>query len=133
MTKETKKKLIIGFVALGILGILLPDIPSKEATKEEVKNPVKKEVVHKVKEEKNTLKGGYAACISQDLFDQFVTVASTNDENGINFLLKNGCVITKKGLKFSLLDRGFTGWAKIRVYAGDKSFVLWTYNENLNL
>jgi hypothetical protein len=41
MTKETKKKLIIGFIALAILGMFLPDIPSQEVKKEEVKKPVK--------------------------------------------------------------------------------------------
>lgn len=43
MKKETKKKLIIGFVALAVLGMFLPDTPSQEVKKEEVKKTVKKE------------------------------------------------------------------------------------------
>ena len=36
MTKETKKKLIIGFVALTVIGMLLPDTKPTEVKKEEV-------------------------------------------------------------------------------------------------
>jgi len=46
MKKETKKKLIIGFVALAVLGMFLPNTPSQEVKKEEVKKTVKKERLH---------------------------------------------------------------------------------------
>jgi hypothetical protein len=129
-------------VGLWTGGILLLSLIGSIVTppeKEENKQPIKKEVVKspkviKVVTEKNTLKGGYGACISEDYFDQFAMAYVNKDNNGVNYLLKNEkCIITKSGLKFSLLDRSFTGTAKIRVYVGNDAFILWTYNENLNL
>jgi len=123
---------VVGVIALGIIGSFLPEV-KKEVVK--VEKPIVKEVVKVEKPivKKNTLKGGYGACVSADLFDQFTTVAVNNDQNGINYLLKNGCFITTKGIEFSLLDRSFTGTAKIRVYKGNETIILWTNNENLNL
>ncbi len=55
MKKETKKKLIIGFVALAVLGMFLPDTPSQEVKKEEVKKTVKKESVKNLTNEAVTI------------------------------------------------------------------------------
>lgn len=135
MKKETKEKLLGGFIVLAIIGFFIPD---KEVNKKDVNTsiqiPIKREIVSvELKAKLNTLKGGYGACISEELFDQFVTLSVQKDEKGINYLLKNGCFITREGVDFSLLDRSFTGVSKIRVYAGNETIILWTYNENLNL
>ncbi len=37
----------------------------------------------------DSLKGGYGACISEDLFDQFTTAAVKKDERAFQYLLKN--------------------------------------------
>ena len=143
----------VGLIFLGIMIFVIAS-PQMEEIEKEKQEQLQKEEQAKIQKEKqevavkkkeieaeialqkaikNTLKGGYGACISADLFDQFTTVAVNNDEKGINYLLKNGCFVTKKGIEFSLIDRSFTGTAKIRVYSGDEAFILWTNNENLNL
>ena len=40
------------------------------------------------------LAGGYGACLSEELFDQWTTASSRNDNLAIEYLLKNGCVVT---------------------------------------
>ena len=78
-----------------------------------------------------TLKGGYAACVSEDLWDQFGTAAAKNDERGMKCLLGKGCIITKAGIEISVLDRTWTGTMKVRAYVGDEAIILWTNTENL--
>ena len=34
-----------------------------------------------------TLKGGYAACLSEDLFDQFISAAVKKDEKALQYIL----------------------------------------------
>lgn len=78
-----------------------------------------------------SLKGGYGACVSKDLFDQFTSATVKKDERAFQYLLKNGCVITKAGIPVSVLDRTWTGTVKVRAYVGDSALVLWTYMENI--
>jgi len=78
-----------------------------------------------------SLKGGYGACLSEDLFDQFTSAAVKKDERAFQYLLKNGCIITKAGIQVSVLDRTWTGTAKVRAYVGDSAVVLWTNIENI--
>ena len=68
------------------------------------------------------LKGGYVACLSEDLFDQYITAAVKEDKLALQYLLKNGCIITKTGIQVSVLDITW-GTAKIRVYIGDSAVV----------
>jgi hypothetical protein len=77
-----------------------------------------------------TLKGGYMACISEELFDQISLAGAKRDFESIRYLLDNGCLVTKTGLKISVLERGFTT-AKIRVISGKNAVVLWTATENI--
>jgi len=77
-----------------------------------------------------TLKGGYLACTSEEAFDQITTAIAKKDNNLFTYLLKNGCFQTKKGIPISVLDTSW-GTAKIRAYAGNQSFVLWTNTENI--
>lgn len=80
----------------------------------------------------DSLKGSYGACISEDLFDQFTTAAVKKDERAFQYLLKNGCFVTKAGIEISILDVSWTGTTKVRAYVGDTTVVLWTNTENIN-
>jgi len=77
-----------------------------------------------------SLKGGYGACVSKDLFDQLTTAGVKKDQRAWNYLLKNGCIITKAGIPISILDTSW-GTAKVRAYVGDTALILWTNTENL--
>ena len=77
------------------------------------------------------LKGGYGACLSEDLFSQFISAAVKKDKRALQYLLKNGCIITKAGIQVSVLDRTWTGTAKVRAYVGDSAVILWTNTENI--
>lgn len=78
-----------------------------------------------------SLKGGYAACLTEDLFDQMISAAVDKDETAMRFLLRNGCILTKSGIHVSVLDTTWTGKAKVRAYVGDDAVVLWTNIENV--
>ncbi|QUN06363.1 hypothetical protein KDN34_02540 [Shewanella yunxiaonensis] len=78
-----------------------------------------------------TLKGGYGACLTEELFDQLSQAAVKKDEQGWQYLLNNGCIITKSGIQVSVLDTTWTGKAKVRAYVGDQAVVLWTNVENI--
>ncbi len=76
--------------------------------------------------------GAYGACLSEDLFDEWVSAVANDDWNAISYLMGNGCIISKPGIPVSVLHRGFMGAIKVRAYAEDgTAFVLWTYTENL--
>ena len=79
----------------------------------------------------DTLKGGYGACLQKDLFDQLITASINKDERAFEYLLKNGCIITKAGIPITVIDRSWSGTAKIRAYVGNQAFILWTNNENI--
>lgn len=81
----------------------------------------------------DSLKGGYAACLTKEAFDNITTAIVKNDHRGTKYYLDAGlCVIPKAGLPISILDTSFfTGTAKVRVYLGKKSFDLWTVMENI--
>jgi hypothetical protein len=78
-----------------------------------------------------SLKGGYGACVSKDLFDQFISASVEKDERAFQYLLKNGCIVTKAGIEVSVLDTTWTGTAKVRAYVGDSAIILWTNTENI--
>ena len=42
-----------------------------------------------------TTSGGYAACRSKSLFDEFTTAVVKEDSKTLIYLLGNGCIITK--------------------------------------
>lgn len=79
-----------------------------------------------------TLKGGYGACVSEELFDQLTSAAVAKDEKAWGYLLKNGCIITKSRIDITILDTTWTGTAKVRAYVGEQAVVLWTNVENIN-
>jgi hypothetical protein len=76
-----------------------------------------------------TTKQGFAACISEDLFRQWVAAAVKRDKPGMAHLLAQGCIRLRGGLGASILDRSWTGTVKARLYLEDESTVFWTYKE----
>jgi uncharacterized membrane protein len=76
------------------------------------------------------LKGGYWACISEEMFDEVTMAEYKGDKNAVHYLSKNGCVITKAGIEISILDAGW-GTTKVRAYSGDTAVILWTNTENI--
>lgn len=76
------------------------------------------------------IKGGYPACLTEDLFDQMMQAVVSNDRRGQQYLLKNGCINPRPGIQASLLKRSL-GKAQIRVYTDTGAIVLWTNIENL--
>lgn len=81
--------------------------------------------------EAESLKGGYPACLTENLFDQAITALNKNDERAWQYLLENGCIVTKGGIPVSVLDRTWTGKVKVRAYVGDDAVILWTNMENV--
>ncbi len=79
----------------------------------------------------NTLKGGYIGCLSEDLFDQMSQAKVREDARGIQYLLENGCIITRSGIDISVIDTSWSGVTKVRAYVGDETFILWTNTENV--
>lgn len=79
------------------------------------------------------LVGGYGACTTKELFDEFITAVVKKDETALNYLTQHGCIITKAGIKVSVLDTTWTGTAKVRAYTpdGQNSAILWTNTENI--
>ncbi len=83
------------------------------------------------KERRNTLRGGYYACMSEALFDEMISATVNKDKLAIGHLLTKGCVLTKKGVKMSIIDMSMWGTAKIRAYSGNESIILYTNTENV--
>ena len=76
-----------------------------------------------------TTKEGFAACISEGLFRQWISAAVKRDKPGMAQLLSQGCIRLRGGLGASILDRSWTGTVKARVYLEDEATVFWTYRE----
>lgn len=80
------------------------------------------------------LKGGYVACVSKELFDQFVH-NETIDKNpqASEYLLKNGCVVTRPNVRVSIVESSlFGGWIEFRSYSDEgQPFNAWTNFENV--
>ncbi|MCY0385826.1 hypothetical protein OVY01_00930 [Robbsia sp. Bb-Pol-6] len=54
-------------------------------------------------------RSGYAACLTEKLFDQFVTAAAQNDRDAIAYLGQNGCILTDH---LAAYDAALTGHPK---------------------
>ncbi len=77
------------------------------------------------------LKGGYASCASESLIDEFSRAKIQKDERALNYLLQNGCIISKPNVPISVLDITLDGKVQVRAYVGDSTVTLWTYRENI--
>ena len=82
--------------------------------------------------ETKLLKGGYPSCITEESFHEMIKALTHKDEEQFMALATNGqCLMTDKGTKYSLLDYGFLGTSKIRIYLHGMSAVVYTNTENL--
>ncbi|MGI4861912.1 MAG: hypothetical protein ACRYHA_34280 [Janthinobacterium lividum] len=63
-------------------------------------------------------KPGYAACLTEKLFDQFVTAAAQKDGAAIAYLGQNGCILTDHLAAYDAALTGApkTGVIQARVY-----------------
>lgn len=77
-----------------------------------------------------SLKDNYGACLSKDLLNQLFDAHNNKDEKAWAWLMKNGCVLTKKEWQISVIDFGLAT-SKIRVYVNDKAVVLWTDSSSI--
>ena len=77
--------------------------------------------------------GGYGACTDEDSWSEFSLAGVKGDMKAIEYLIGSGkCIITSAGIQISVLDRTWTGTAKVRAYAPNgQSFIVWTANENI--
>lgn len=75
--------------------------------------------------------GSYVACLTEDLLDQFISAASSDDIRGMDYLLKNGCLSPRAGIPVSVLDSTWTGTVHVRAYASGQAMELWTVREAL--
>ncbi len=115
--------LVVGLIVLGFVKQMLEE-------PKPVKNYDYSKVNKNKKTTKNTLKGGYAACVTNELFDEFISAAVKKDNLAISHLLLKGCIITKAGERFSIIDLGL-GTTKIRAYIDGNSVILYTNTENI--
>jgi len=82
------------------------------------------------KERRKTLKGGYYACTTESKFDEIISAVVAKDNLAIGHLLSHGCVLTKSGVRVSIIDFGF-GTSKVRAYTGDEAIIIYTNTENI--
>jgi len=77
-----------------------------------------------------TIGEGMGACVSAELFDQFVTATVANDEMAFTYLLTNGCFITNGGQQVSVIDSDW-GTVHVRAYTSAGAVEIWTFSENI--
>jgi hypothetical protein len=70
-------------------------------------------------------------CVSEELYDEITTAAARQDLTHFSYLLKNGCVLVRQGIRVSILDTTWTGRAKVRAYSEEMSAILWTNIANI--
>ena len=119
--------ILIGVLySIGFVGYLINGTPepTKSATYKKTYTP------KHIDKRQKTLKGGYYACTSEALFDEIINARINKDNLAIGHLLSRGCVLTKAGVKMSIIDLGM-GTTKIRAYSGSDSVILYTNTENV--
>lgn len=81
----------------------------------------------------DTLRGGYPACLTKELYNQFMNAYMDQNEPELEYLLRSGCGFPQSGLKVALLDYSMLdAKAKVRIFIGDKAVVMWTHYKNVN-
>jgi hypothetical protein len=79
-----------------------------------------------------TLAGGYPVCVSKELHEQFMTAYMAENKREYQHLLKNGCFLLPEGMKITILEQSLlTAIAKVRVFAGNETLVMWTHVKNI--
>ena len=129
--KKKKTSMWTWLLILLFIGYVLGEVESRKtetpSSSVSYTKPVKPQ-----KERRTTLKGGYFACTSKALFDEIITAAVNKDKLAMGHLLSKGCVLTKSGVKMSIIDLDiFSGTTKIRAYTGGNSVILYTNTENV--
>jgi hypothetical protein len=76
-----------------------------------------------------TTQEGFGACISEDLFKQWLAATAKQDKPELANLVRKGCIRLRGGLSASIIDRSWAGSVKARVFLEDESTVFWTYPE----
>ena len=78
------------------------------------------------------IKEGVPACLTVEKYYELLQAIGNQDKNQIDYLFSHGCILTKPGIKISVLDapaRSFgqaVRMAKIRMYSGKTGMVVWT-------
>lgn len=71
----------------------------------------------------------YPACVSESLYNEAWSALRRGD--AAHFMALKGCILTKKGIRVGLIDRG-PGWAKVRLIDTDgQSVVVYTHPSNI--
>lgn len=78
-----------------------------------------------------SIKDDYGACLTKDLLNQLFDANHNKDEKAWFWLMKNGCLTTKKEWQISVIERTFSGKTKIRVYTKNDSVILWTDSSSI--
>lgn len=80
-------------------------------------------------------KPGYAACLTEKLFDQLVTAAAQKDSGAIAYLGQNGCILTDHLTAYdaALTGRPKKGVVQARVYLPKGSMELYAPVEALGV
>lgn len=78
-----------------------------------------------------SFKDGYGACLSEDQLDQLTNALIKKDQRSFDYLLNNGCIVTKADIPITVLDRTWSGTVKVRAYFGNQSIEMWTVMENV--
>lgn len=75
-------------------------------------------------------KGGYPACVTEDAFKEAISALIERDAAWFEQI--PGCIITKEGIKMTIVDRGFAR-SKVRLHppGGQRPIVMWTNSENI--
>jgi hypothetical protein len=79
-----------------------------------------------------SLKAGYPICVTKELYQQFERAVIQDDKRELQYLKKSGCFMPAQELKVTILDQSL--WAaiiRIRVFAGDQAFEMWTASKNV--
>ena len=87
-------------------------------------------VTPKLEAARYVTEGGYPACLTEEAFEEAIQAIVANDTDWL--LAIDECVITKPGLKLTLVDYGL-GRSQIRIHLleGRRPILMWTNSENL--
>lgn len=87
-------------------------------------------VAPKLEAARYVTEGGYPACLTEENFEEAIQALVASDTDW--FLAIDGCIITKPGLKLTLVDYGL-GRSQVRIHPpeGGRPILMWTNSENL--
>ena len=78
-----------------------------------------------------TLRGGYPVCTTKKMYEQFIKAYMRDDKKECGYLLGNGCFLLAGGMNITILDQStWSNIAKIRVFAGTDTIIMWTHIKN---